>query len=105
MDGDPFVEVLGPVRQIRQTVSDEFARHGLLLVEFVLSPSPDTDGPHMVHILAVPAGNEVPIDDDSDGREAFEEVIRSAREAELNRQHEQARESLLERLGKDDGFL
>jgi hypothetical protein len=103
VDRDPFVEVLGPLQQLRGVVTERFARHGLQVVDFVVSPGSDVEGPHLVHVLAVPGGGEAP--DDCDGREAFEAVIRSTHEAEQDRRHEQAREGLLDRLSKNDGFL
>jgi hypothetical protein len=102
---DPFVEVLGPLRQLRHVVTVEFARHGLQVLDLVVGPGPDTDGPHAVHVLAVPAHDELPEGADAGGRDAFDEVVRSAQEAEREQRLQQTREGLLERLNRNDGFL
>lgn len=97
--GDPFEDVMGPLGVLRTRIEGALAGCGLQAVHVAVAPGPVLDGPHEVQILATLA--EAPPAEDED----FNRVLREARDAELDRRTERARDELKNILKDPGGFL
>lgn len=97
---DPFVEVMEPLRVLRQRVEAAGAACGLKVVHVGVVPGAMTEGPHEVQILAILA-DEPPVTDDSE----FRQVLQAARDAELDERAQAVHDELQSHLKNPGGFL
>lgn len=100
---DAYEQSMGPLARLRHRISAILAERGLALLEMSVAPGTTADGPHELHILAMLADavprEQKPHDD------GFDEVLRQARDADLERQTQEAIEQLRQELRDDGGFL
>lgn len=96
---DPFVEVMDPLRILRERIEATLAEHGLRAAHIGIVPGATTDGPHEVQILAILAG------DKPQGPDEFERVVQEAREADIDQRNAKALEALRRNLRGGSGFL
>jgi hypothetical protein len=96
---DPFVDVMDPLRVLRERVESTLATHGLRAVHVGVVPGTSTEGPHELQILATIAGDG-PTND-----EEFNELMKHARDDDLDRRAAEARTELEQRMKRDGGFL
>jgi hypothetical protein len=90
-----------PFCRIRSLVEQMLAERGLALVSLSFLPAATPGGAHQVQVLATLAATATlsPVDD------GFEEVLRSARAADIEIQRQHTIEDLHRKLSDDDGFL
>lgn len=96
----PDADPLGPLIRLRQQVESELAQRGLHLEYLSVTPAAAEGGRHEVQLMATLAGTPPtqPIDD------GFEDVLRGARAAEVERRTQETIDDLKRRMG-NDGFL
>lgn len=85
------------LRMMRARAAEVFERHGLVLWQLLIEPT--ADGSLEFHAFAVLADEDGPVDD------GFDEVIRSAHQAEVAARSEESIQELARRLRKGGGFL
>lgn len=96
---DPFVDIMDPLRILRERVEGALAALGLRAVHVGVVPGTNTEGPHELQILATLAGDG-PADD-----KEFDELMRHVRDDDLDRRAAEARTELEQRMKRDGGFL
>lgn len=98
--GDPFVEIMDPLRVLRERVEATFASHGLKALHVGIVPGTSTCGSHEVQILATLADKPPPVADDE-----FDRLMKDARDSDLDQRAEQVRRDLERHMKTEGGFL
>lgn len=99
---DRYDTIASSLARLQAATAEVLGRHGLHLDQFVVSAEPD--GSLAFQVLASLADD----DDDAETTDRFDEVLRSAHEAEVAERAERARQDLvdeLRRLGPEGGIL
>lgn len=98
--GDPFVDVMGPLRTLCERVDGVLAGAGLQMVRVAVTPGHIPDGPHEIQMVAVLGGDHPPPSDDG-----FDAVVTAARDVELDERATAALDELRRRLHEGGDFL
>ena len=92
-------DAIEPLVNLRQRIDGALARHGLACLDLAVKVPPvHGNAPEIVVLCCL--ADEEPEDD------GFDEVLRSAKEAEIAQEAEAAKADLIRRLSQpDEGFL